>query len=182
MDGETSGNPRITIDDVLSDGERHLYGHAFIVFSSRRTNPSGRGKVGWSAGAKVSNAFMSRSDLINKTVTINNNVYNVSWSDDPKYKIPYRIWAGIEYDLRKNLKFLALAWIDNGYKTMSVGRTWEDYIGSDGSAMFSIDSPRGAPSLIDFDFGMQYAVSETFRLGIHFQQPYLDFYWEFFEF
>ena len=101
---------------------------------------------------------------------------------DLKYKIPYRIWAGIEYDLRKNLKFLALAWIDNGYKTMSVGNTWEDYIGSDGSAMFSIDSPRGAPSLIDFDFGMQYAVSETFRLGIHFQQPYLDFYWEFFEF
>ena len=182
MDGETSGNPRITIDDVLSNGERHLYGHAFIVFSSRRTNPSGRGKVGWSAGAKVSNAFMSRSDLINKTVTINNNVYNVSWSDDPKYKIPYRIWTGIEYDLRKNLKFLALAWIDNGYKTMSVGRTWEDYIGSDGSAILSIDSPRGAPSLIDFDFGMQYAVSETFRLGIHFQQPYLDFYWEFFEF
>ena len=182
MDGETNGNPRITIDDVLSDGERHLYGHAFIVFSSRRTNPSGRGKVGWSAGAKVSNAFMSRSDLINKKVTINNNVYNVSWSDDPKYKIPYRLWAGIEYDLRKNLKFLALAWIDNGYKTMSVGRTWEDYIGSDGSAILSIDSPRGAPSLIDFDFGMQYAVSETFRLGIHFQQPYLDFYWEFFEF
>ena len=99
-----------------------------------------------------------------------------------KYKVPYRIWAGIEYDLRKNLKFLALAWIDNGYKTMSVGNTWEDYIGSDGSAVFSIDSPRGAPSLIDFDFGMQYAVSETFRLGIHFQQPYLDFYWEFFEF
>ena len=62
MDGETSGNPSITIDDVLSSGERHLYGHAFIVFSSRRTNPSGRGKVGWSAGAKVSNAFMSRSD------------------------------------------------------------------------------------------------------------------------
>ena len=182
MDGETSGNPIITIDDVLSNGDRHLYGHAFIVFSSRRTNPSGRGKVGWSAGAKVSNAFMSRSNLINKTITINNNVYNVSWSDDPKYKIPYRIWAGIEYDLRKNLKFLALAWIDNGYKTMSVGKTWEDYIGSDGSAILSIDSPRGAPSLIDFDFGMQYAVSETFRLGIHFQQPYLDFYWEFFEF
>ena len=117
-----------------------------------------------------------------QNVKINNKSYKISWSDDAKYKIPYRIWAGIEYDLRKNLKFLALAWIDNGYKTMSVGRTWEDYTGSEGAAVFSIDSPRGAPSLIDFDFGMQYAVSETFRLGIHFQQPYLDFYWEFFEF
>ena len=181
MDGE-DGNPRITINDVLSEGKRHLYGHAFIVFSSRRTNPSGRGKVGWSAGAKVSNAFMKRGGLINESVTKDNVIYDISWSDAPKYKIPYRIWAGIEYDLRKNLKFLALAWIDNGYKTMSVGRTWEDYIGSDGSSILSIDSPRGAPSLIDFDFGMQYAVSETFRVGVHFQQPYLDFYWEFFEF
>ena len=79
-----------------------------------------------------------------------------------------------EYDLRRDLKFLALAWIDNGYKTMDFGPTWNDYIGSDGTAAFSIDSPRGTPSLIDFDFGMQYAVSETFRFGIHFQQPYLD--------
>ena len=182
MDGSEDSNPDLGVDEITNDEDRHLYAHAYVVFSSRRTNPSGRGKVGWSAGAKVSNAFMSRSELINKTVTINNNVYNVSWSDDAKYKIPYRIWAGIEYDLRKDLKFLALAWIDNGYKTMDFGPTWQDYIGSDGTAMFSIDSPRGSPSLIDFDFGMQYAVSETFRFGIHFQQPYLDFYWEFFEF
>ena len=179
---DTNGNPKITINEVLSEGKRHLYGHAFIVFSSRRTNPSGRGKVGWSAGAKVSNAFMKRGGLINDKVTKDNGIYDISWNDDAKYKIPYRIWAGIEYDLRKNLKFLALAWIDNGYKTMSAGRTWEDYIGSDGSSVLSLDSPRGAPSLIDFDFGMQYAVSETFRVGVHFQQPYLDFYWEFFEF
>ena len=125
---------------------------------------------------------MKRGDLINDEVTKDNGIYDISWNDDAKYKIPYRIWAGIEYDLRKNLKFLALAWIDNGYKTMSAGKTLEDYIGSDGSSVLSLDSPRGAPSLIDFDFGMQYAVSETFRVGVHFQQPYLDFYWEFFEF
>ena len=182
MDGSEDSRPDLGIDEITNDESRHLYAQAYVVFSSRRTNPSGRGKVGWSAGAKISNAFMSRSELINKTVTANNDIYNVSWNEDAKYKIPYRIWAGIEYDLRKDLKFLALAWIDNGYKTMDFGPTWQDYIGSDGTAMFSIDSPRGSPSLIDFDFGMQYAVSETFRFGIHFQQPYLDFYWEFFEF
>ena len=182
MNGETAGIPNITINDVTSDAGRHLYGHAFIVFSSRRTNPSGRGKVGWSAGAKISNAFMKKNNLINAELETGNETYKFEWSESNKYKVPYRIWAGIEYDLRKNLKFLALAWIDNGYKTMSVGKTWEDYTGSDGSAIFSIDSPRGNPSLIDFDFGMQYAVSETFRLGIHFQQPFLDVYWEFFEF
>ena len=186
MDGGTIDGtdvPDLGVNEITNDENRHLYAQAYVVFSSRRTNPSGRGKVGWSAGAKISNAFMSRSDLIKDTpITIDNKTYNIEWSEDAKYKVPYRIWAGIEYDLRKDLKFLALAWIDNGYKTMDFGPTWQDYIGSDGTAMFSIDSPRGAPSLIDFDFGMQYAVSETFRFGIHFQQPYLDFYWEFFEF
>ena len=183
MDGSKDGVPDLGVNEITNDENRHLFAQAYVVFSSRRTNPSGRGKVGWSAGAKISNAFMSRSDLIkDDPITIDNKIYNIEWSEDAKYKIPYRIWAGIEYDLRKDLKFLALAWIDNGYKTMDFGPTWQDYIGSDGTAMFSIDSPRGAPSLIDFDFGMQYAVSETFRFGIHFQQPYLDFYWEFFEF
>ena len=182
MDGSEDSRPNIGVDKITNDEDRHLYAQAYVVFSSRRSNPSGRGKVGWSTGAKISNAFMSRSNLINKTVTLNNKTYNVSWNEESKYKVPYRLWAGIEYDLRKDLKFLALAWIDNGYKTMEFSSIQRDYLGTDGSTMFSIDSPRGTPSLIDFDFGMQYAVSETFRFGIHFQQPYLDFYWEFFEF
>ena len=88
MDGSEDSRPDLGVDEITNDEDRHLYAQAYVVFSSRRTNPSGRGKVGWSAGAKVSNAFMSRSELINKTVTIDNNVYNVSWSDDAKYKIP----------------------------------------------------------------------------------------------
>ena len=183
MDGIGNDVPKIGVEKITNnDDNRHLYAQAYIVFSSRRTNPSGRGKVGWSAGAKISNAFMKRSNLINHQIIQQGEIYKVSWNEDPKYKVPYRIWAGIEYDLRKDLKFLALAWIDNGYKTMNFGPTARDYFGIDDTAMFSIDSPRGSPSLIDFDFGIQYAVSETFRFGIHFQQPYLDFYWEFFEF
>ena len=182
MDGSERNRPELGVSEITNDEDRHLYAQAYIVFSSRRTNPSGRGKVGWSAGAKISNAFMSRSGLINKTVTTEDGMYNVSWNEEAKYKVPYRLWAGIEYDLRRDLKFLALAWIDNGYKTMEFDSIRRDYLGTDGSTAFSIDSPRGTPSLIDFDFGMQYAVSETFRFGIHFQQPYLDFYWEFFEF
>ena len=182
MDGSEENRPDIGVDKITNDEGRHLYAQAYVVFSSRRSNPSGRGKVGWSTGAKISNAFMSRSNLINSTVTLDNKTYNIVWSEEAKYKVPYRIWAGIEYDLRRDLKFLALAWIDNGYKTMEFSSIQRDYLGTDGSTMFSLDSPRGTPSLIDFDFGMQYAVSETFRFGIHFQQPYLDFYWEFFEF
>ena len=69
MDG-SEDSPDLGVDEITNDEDRHLYAQAYVVFSSRRTNPSGRGKVGWSAGAKVSNAFMSRSELINKTVTI----------------------------------------------------------------------------------------------------------------
>ena len=178
MDGNE--NPLLEIDQVANNSNRHLFAQAYIVFSSRRTNPSGRGKVGWSAGAKISNALMSKGELLKDPDE--SSPYTFAWSQEGKYKVPYRIWAGLEYDLRKDLKFLALAWLDNGYKTMDFAPTWKDYLGSDGTTAFSIDSPLGSPSLIDFDFGIQYAVSETFRFGIHFQQPYLDFYWEFFEF
>ena len=68
------------------------------------------------------------------------------------------------------------------YKTMNASAAFKDYTGSDGSPAFSIDSIEGKESLVDFDFGILYAVNENFRIGVHFQQPFLDFYWEFFEF
>ena len=91
--------------------------------------------------------------------------------------MPFRTWLSLEYDLRKDLKFVGAAWVDNGYKTMAFGDTFEDYTDN-----FALDSPGGEVSMIDFDFGILYAVNESFRIGLHFQQPYIDFYWEFFEF
>ena len=50
--------------DVLIDKvDNTLYAETFLVFSSRSVNPTGRGKMGWSAGAKVSNAFIGKSFL-----------------------------------------------------------------------------------------------------------------------
>jgi len=57
-----------------------------------------------------------------------------------------------------------------------------DYLGDDGTAAFSLESAAGSVSIVDFDFGLQYTLNETFKIGLHFQQPYIDFYWEFFEF
>ena len=167
-------------DVVKNDLNDILYADAFLVFSSRRVNPTGRGKVGWSAGAKVSNAFVNRDEWL-KTNLIDTTI-NVSWSNDGKYAVPFRCWLSLEYDLRTNLKFVGAAWIDNGYKTMDLEQTMEDYFGDDGSASFSLDSPKGDVSMIDFDFGILYAVNDNFRVGVHFQQPYIDIYWEFFEF
>jgi hypothetical protein len=148
-----------------------MYAEAYLVFSSSRINPSGRGKVGWNLGAKVTNAFSNRDKYIKE---------GYSW--DKSFKVPFRLWASLDYDLRKDLKFVASMWADNGYKTLNAGTAFEDYIGSDGSQALSIDSIRGKESLVDFDFGILYAVNENFRIGVHFQQPFLDFYWEFFEF
>jgi len=165
----------LNIDAVaLEDDGRRLYAEAFLVFSSRRVNPTGRGKIGWTLGTKVSNAFVGRDKII-KEVTADGD--SISWSTEGKYSVPFRTWLSLEYDLRKDLKFVGSAWVDNGYKTMAFGDTFEDYTDN-----FSLDSPGGEVSMIDFDFGILYAVNESFRIGLHFQQPYIDFYWEFFEF
>jgi len=165
----------LNIDAVaLEDDGRRLYAEAFLVFSSRRVNPTGRGKIGWTLGTKVSNAFVGRDKIIKK-VTAGGD--SISWSAEGKYSVPFRTWLSLEYDLRKDLKFVGSAWVDNGYKTMAFGDTFEDYTDN-----FSLDNPGGEVSMIDFDFGILYAVNESFRIGLHFQQPYIDFYWEFFEF
>ena len=171
-------------DVVKRNADNTLYAETFLVFSSRSVNPTGRGKMGWSAGAKVSNAFVGRSTWLTKNeIASSDSIYIVQgFSDDAKYKVPFRCWLSLEYDLRTNLKFVGSAWIDNGYKTTKLSQTISDYLGTDGSPSFSLDSPRGEASMIDFDFGMLYAVNDNFRVGIHFQQPYIDFYWEFFEF
>ena len=65
---------------------------------------------------------------------------------------------------------------------MDASMAARDYFGSDGSAPLQIDSLEGTKSTIDFDFGLLYAVNENFRIGFHFQQPFLDIYWEFLEF
>jgi hypothetical protein len=165
----------LTIDDVaVEDDGRRLYAETFLVFSSRRVNPTGRGKIGWTLGAKVSNAFVGRGDIIKKATAGGD---AIAWSKDSKYSVPFRTWLSLEYDLRKDLKFVGSAWVDNGYKTMAFGDTFDDYTDN-----FSLDSPGGEVSMIDFDFGILYAVNDNFRIGLHFQQPYIDFYWEFFEF
>ena len=171
----TLNDSDLELEDVMKpDSElpdNPMYAEAYLVFSSSRINPSGRGKVGWNLGAKVTNAFSNRDKYIKE---------EYSW--DKSFKVPFRLWASLDYDLRKDLKFVASMWADNGYKTLNASTAFKDYIGSDDSQVLSIDSIRGKESLVDFDFGILYAVNENFRIGVHFQQPFLDIYWEFFEF
>ena len=100
-----------------------------------------------------------------------------------KEPVAYRAWTSFEYDLRKNIKFVGSVWLDNGGKSKTLSETMDDFFAeseNDGSS-FIFDSPIGKYDPFDFDFGVLYAVNENFRIGIHFQQPYIDIYWKFFE-
>ena len=175
-------NNLATIDDIES--EKGVFAEFFSVYSSRRKNPTGRGKVGWTVGIKVSNAFSLLNEINSKPIiSDDDDVYTYKWNDE-RGTIAYRAWASFEYDLRKDLKFVGSAWMDNGNKSKTLSETIEDFTGEgdNGGAGFIFDSPIGTFTPFDFDFGILYAVNENFRIGVHFQQPYIDIYWKFFEF
>jgi hypothetical protein len=180
-DGERSAR----ISDI-TDNAKGVYAEFYTVYSSRRKNPTGRGKVGWSVGCKFSNAFMVLDKINNGGLTDVDNPetkYLYEWKED-RGAIAYRSWASFEYDLRKNLKFVGSMWMDNGSKRIELRDIIEDFTGNGSSSglPFIFDSPEGDATPFDFDFGLLYAVNENFRIGVHFQQPYIDIYWKFFEF
>ena len=102
-------------------------------------------------------------------------------SEDKKYDFPIRVYGLFHYDLQKNIKFVASMAYDNSYRELEFDKSTEDFFGNVGDA-FTFDSFRGEAAEFSFDFGFMYAVNDNFRIGVHFQQPYIDFHWEFFEF
>ena len=166
-------NADLTVDYVMADPEAvGIYAELYFVQSYRRTMESGRGKVGAHFGARTNSFPMLKGELLKADTAF-------AWSDKGEFAIPFRLFAGFEYDLSKNMKFLAEVWADNGNKYRSFSDSWDDYFGDD--SRFVLDGAGGKYSMLDFDFGFLYAVNESFRLGIHFQQPYLVFYWELYE-
>ena len=164
------------LGDYVSDKKTNVLVEAYLVYSSRRENPTGRGKVGYSVGVKASNMFFLIEDSYangNETIEFD--------KDNWQFAVPFRAWISFEYDLQKKLKFVGSMWADNSSRTLDFEEVVEDYFGDEGEAL-SLDSMSGKYSMFDFDFGFLYAINNSFRLGIHFQQPYIDIYWEFFEF
>ena len=164
------------LGNYISDEETNVLVEAYLVYSSRRENPTGRGKVGYSVGVQTSNMFFLTEDSY--TDGTNSISFN---KDNWQFKVPFRAWISFEYDLQKKLKFVGSMWADNSSRTLNFEDVIEDYFGDKGEA-FSLDSMTGKYSMFDFDFGFLYAINNNFRLGVHFQQPYIDIYWEFFEF
>lgn len=161
----------ITLDSVMLDPEnRSLYNDLYVVYSNRKSLKSGRGKVGFSLGAKTNSLAWKKPDLTN----------GFKWNDNSEFNMPFRFWVAFEYDLRKNLKFVGSIWVDNGNKSQTLRQSFDDYFTD--STPFIFDCHEGTYSIVDFDFGFLYAVNENLRVGLHFQDPFFEFYWEFFEF
>jgi hypothetical protein len=155
----------INSSDAVIDANR-FYWETYVVLSSRRSLASGRGKMGWHLGLRTNSLALDRLPLET----------GYKWEDG---FIPFRAWGAFEYDLSKRLKLEMEVWADNGHKFRSISDSFDDYIMDD--TPFVFDNSGGDYRPVDFDFGLLYAVRETFRIGLHFQEPFLVFYWEFFE-
>ena len=56
-----------------------IYFEGYLVYSTKRKNPTGRGKVGWSVGVKTSNMINHLKDI-----PVNINGQEFTLSDDEK--------------------------------------------------------------------------------------------------
>ena len=162
-----------TLEEVLLDPDaRIFFGKVYMVLSSRRSLASGRGRLGWHIG------LMTNTLIGGDLPALRDTTY--TWNEEWLFgtRLPFRAWGAFEYDLSKRMKVMITMWADNGYKYNTVSETLNDYWKDTPGRL---DSAEGEYRMVDFDFGLLYAFSETFRLGFHFQKPYFIIYWEIFQ-
>ena len=82
-----------------------------------------------------------------------------------------RIYYGLDIDINSKLKMISELFYDPSYL-----ESWkrEEYDNNDNTA--NIEKSEWSP--IHVDFGFMYALNESFRFGIHFQQPFIAIYWK----
>jgi hypothetical protein len=119
-------------------------------------NPFGSGEMWWEvfAAFTVSNLKASGQGRINHTV-------GASFTSYPGYDLMPRAYYAVTADARRSLKLIFEVFYDP-YWASALERVEDENI-----------------SDIDFDFGFIYAYSEQLRVGIHFQRPWIAFYYKF---
>ncbi len=119
-------------------------------------DPFEGGEMWWEVfGAfTVSNLKKSGQGRINHTV-------GASFTSYPGYDLMPRAYYAVSADARRSLKLIFEVFYDP-YWTSMLEFAEEKHV-----------------SDIDFDFGFIYAYNEKFRIGIHFQRPFIAFYYKF---
>ena len=117
----------VSDDDDSFDDEASLWGSIFMAYTASSIKPNNLGRFSKTIGTEIT-----------------------FYRHDP---IMLRTYAGISYDLRKDLKLLSILFYDP---------YWEDN-----------------QTTLYFDLGFIYAYNEHLRVGIHFQRPFLSLYYKF---
>jgi len=107
--------------------------------------------------------------------TIGGNVQVIMIDKSPQ--IMYRGYYGLDMDISSKLKMIGEIFYDPFYLEFWQKMEYQGY-GDDND--FS-DEPvvQDYVNPVHLDFGFMYAFNESFRFGMHFQQPWIAFYWKF---
>ena len=103
---------------------------------------------------------------------------NLQFYDD-ELTVLYRAYYGFDVDINSKLKMIGELFYDSYFLELWQQFENENYYND--SDDFS-DTPLNKPDdyrPVHLDFGFMYALNETFRFGIHFQRPFIAFYWKF---
>lgn len=158
-----------TKDILVDPDEKTFHWAGYAVLTRRASLANGRGKWGLHIGGETNGLALKKPEL--KT---DPNDSNSNWEWDENFTFPYRVWCAWDYDLSKNIKFMMEIFADNGYKSLTINQARRTYFDD---TPFHLDSGEGQYKPVDFDFGFLWTMTETFRLGFHWQSPYLMFYW-----
>ena len=88
-----------------------------------------------------------------------------------------RLYYGVDFDITPRFKVITMVIYDNHMLEPYQGGFFSDGEDLEISSEGPIDKDEVLP--VHLDFGFIYAFNNNFRFGIHFQQPWIGFYWKF---
>jgi len=108
--------------------------------------------------------------------TLGGNLQYISLND--KSTVLYRAYYGLDVDINSKLKMIGELFYDPYFLELWQQFEYEDnYYNLEELSDTKVDEPDNYKP-IHLDFGFIYAVNESFRFGIHFQKPFIAFYWK----
>ena len=108
--------------------------------------------------------------------TIGGNIKFATGNDDPMTLL--RLYYGLDVDINSKIKMVGEIFYDPSYLEMWQEMEYGDYNDSINDLTTTPTKKPSDVSPVHLDFGFIYALNETFRFGIHFQRPFLAFYWK----
>ena len=92
----------------------------------------------------------------------------------------YRYYYGLDIDINPKLKMISEIFYDPNYLELWQKFDYEDYHYYEAQDFSDSEVKRPEDVYpVHLDFGFIYAFNESFRFGLHFQQPFVSIYWKF---